>query len=101
MFCCVQGLAAQVLLRRLFLRTSAFLHLAAFCLFVSVYFPEPKLTTPGAIAATHNQGYLEWSPSYWFFGLFQQLHRADPGFDRGEPRVLKGERLTISPVMSQ
>src|SRR5580693_10207667 len=43
-FCCVlgvQGLAAQLLPRRYFLRLSAFLQMAAFCLFVSSYFMEP------------------------------------------------------------
>src|SRR5437868_5478435 len=43
-FCCVlgvQGIAAYLLPRRRFLRVSAFLQLAAFCLFVSVYFLQP------------------------------------------------------------
>src|SRR5438067_3451312 len=37
----VQGLAAQILPRRLFLRVSGFLQLAAFCLFVCAYFLQP------------------------------------------------------------
>ena len=48
-FCCmlgIQGLAAQALPRRYFLRLSAFLQMAAFCLFVSSYFLEPSITTP-------------------------------------------------------
>jgi hypothetical protein len=53
----VQGLAAQLLPRRLFLRVSGFLQLAAFCLFVSMYFLQPS-----------------WLPSYWFIGLFQELN---------------------------
>jgi CubicO group peptidase (beta-lactamase class C family) len=74
-FCCVlgaQGLAAQLLPRRLFLRISSFLQLAAFCVFVIVYFLEPKVMTPGVIAARPNYWYIEWSPTYWFLGLLQQ-----------------------------
>src|SRR5947208_6507381 len=71
MFCCVlglQGLAAQLLPRRLFLRVSSFLQIAAFFVMVAVYFLEPKLAAPG-----QSQPYIDWSPSYWFLGLFQQL----------------------------
>jgi CubicO group peptidase (beta-lactamase class C family) len=76
-FCCVlgaQGIAAQLLTRQQFLRASSVLQLAAFGLFVTVYFLEPKLVAPGEIAFWHSQPYVEWSPSYWFLGLFQQLN---------------------------
>jgi hypothetical protein len=76
-FCCVlgvQGLAAQLLPRRLFLRASSFLQLAAFCLLVSVYFLQPMLAMPSDILSAQSQGPLAWSPSYWFLGLFQQLN---------------------------
>jgi hypothetical protein len=76
-FCCVlgvQGLGAQLLPRRYFLRLSAFLQMAAFCWFVSSYLMEPSLVTPSAFAAAENQRALEWFPSYWFFGLFHQLN---------------------------
>lgn len=76
-FCCVlgvQGLAAQLLPRRYFLRLSAFLQMAAFCLFVSSYFMEPPLRTLQAFAAPQNQWALEWLPSSWFFGFFHQLN---------------------------
>ncbi len=69
----VQGLAAYMLSRRRFLRLSAFLQMAAFCLFVSVYFLQPALAMPKALAAPENQRLLAWLPSYWFLGLFQQL----------------------------
>ena len=69
----VQGLAAQ-LPRRLFLRASAFLQMAALCLFVTVYFLQPSLTTPQALIAARNQRSLAWLPSYWFLGLFQALN---------------------------
>jgi len=69
----VQGLAAQLLPRRQFLRLSAFLQLAAFCLFLSVYFLEPSLATPEDLTDPRNQRLLTWLPSYWFLGLFQEL----------------------------
>lgn len=71
---CIQGLAAQLLPRRPFLRLSAFLQMAAFCLFLCVYFLEPSLATPEALAAPGNQRMLAWLPSYWFLGLFQELN---------------------------
>ena len=75
--CCVlgaQGVASQLLPRQLFLRASSFLQLAAFGLFIAAYFLEPKVIAPGQIAALGTQPYIEWSPSYWFLGLFQQLN---------------------------
>lgn len=83
-YCCIlgaQGVAALMLPRRHFLGMSSSLQIAAFCLFVSVYFLEPSLATPGALTATQNQYWLACSPSYWFLGLFQQLNGAwRPGF---------------------
>ena len=76
LFCCilsVQGLAA-LLPRRIFLRLSALLQLAAFCAFTTAYFLEPSLSTPAALAARENQRLLTWLPDYWFLGLFQQLN---------------------------
>lgn len=76
LLCCilfVQGLAAQ-LPRRLFLRFSAFLQIAALCLFVGVYFLEPSLATPKALTNAQNQTFLIWLPSYWFLGLFQEIN---------------------------
>jgi len=63
-FCCVlsvQGLAAQLLPRRYFLRVSSFLQMAAFALFVGNYFLVTETT---------------WSPSWWFTGLFEDLRGA-------------------------
>jgi hypothetical protein len=71
---CLQGLAAQLLARRLFLRLSSFLQLASFCAFLCIYFLEPSLATPKALAAPENQNLLAWLPSYWFLGLLQQLN---------------------------
>jgi hypothetical protein len=67
----VQGLAAQ-LPRRQFLRLSALLQMAAFCLFVSVYFLQPSVIDP--LTAVKNQRLFAWLPSYWFLGLFQLLN---------------------------
>jgi hypothetical protein len=69
----VQGIAAQ-LPRRQFLTVSSFLQMAAFGLFVSVYFLQPSLARPAAIVAAKNQHALAWLPSYWFFGLFHTLN---------------------------
>jgi CubicO group peptidase (beta-lactamase class C family) len=74
MFCCVlgiQGLAAQFLPRRWFLRASAWLQLAMFCLLVSGFF---LLLNPARVLVTGgNKPWIAWIPSYWFLGLFQQL----------------------------
>ena len=74
MFCCVlaaQGLAAQLLPRRWFLRVSGFLQLAAFCLLVSGFFLQ---RSPLAVLmAAGRRPWVNWIPSYWFVGLYQQL----------------------------
>ena len=70
---CLQGLAA-LLPRRQFLQVSAILQLAAFCLLLSVYFLQPTIVTPEALATPRNQQLLAWLPSYWFLGLFQTLN---------------------------
>ena len=73
-FCSVlalQGFAAQVLPRRWFLRASAFLQLAVFCLFVTGYFLQ---RSPVAVlVAGPQKPWVSWIPSYWFVGLYQQL----------------------------
>lgn len=69
----VQGLAAQILSRRLFLRLSPALQVALFVLLVAGYFLQPALAHPGAISEAQGSGLLRYSPSYWFLGLLQQL----------------------------
>jgi hypothetical protein len=71
---CLQGLATQLLPRRLYLRASALLQIAAFGLLISVYFLQPSFSTPAALANPANQASLAWLPSYWFLGLFQELN---------------------------
>lgn len=70
----LQGLAAQALPRRIFLRVSGFLQTAAFCLFVSVYFLEPPVDSLKMLTMPQNQRMLEWIPTYWFLGLLAQLN---------------------------
>ncbi|WP_213804357.1 hypothetical protein [Granulicella sp. dw_53] len=70
----IQGLAANLLPRQIFLRLSAFLQAGAMCLLLSVYFLEPSLRSPADFTALENQRMLAWLPSYWFLGLFQQLN---------------------------
>jgi len=75
-FCCaliVQGVSAQ-LPRRIFLRFSAFLQMATFCLFLGVYFLQPSLASLKLLTAAQNQQLLRWLPTYWFVGLLQQLN---------------------------
>jgi hypothetical protein len=67
-----------VLPRRIFLRLSAFLQLAAFGLFLGVYFAQPLLTDPVSLADPRNHWVLASSPSYWFFALFNQLNGSWP-----------------------
>lgn len=74
----IQGFTALVLPRRMFLRLSAILQLAAFGVFLAVYFLQPSLTNPGAWADPRNQWILASSPSYWFFALFNYLNGTLP-----------------------
>ena len=69
----LQGVAAQ-LPRRYFLRLSSFLQIVCFGALFAGYFLEPSIRTPLALATPHNQRLLPWLPSYWFFGLFEQLN---------------------------
>lgn len=70
----MQGMAAQVLPRRIFLRVSGYLQTAAFCLFVSVYFLEPSVDSLKMLTAPENQRMLSWIPTYWFLGLLGRLN---------------------------
>jgi hypothetical protein len=74
----LQGLAALLLPRRLFLRLSATLQLAAFALFLSAYFLEPSVLDPNLFSDPNNHWILASSPTYWFFALFNQLNGTLP-----------------------
>jgi hypothetical protein len=70
--CCallaLQAVAALILPHRLFLRVSSFLQLGSFFVNLGVWFLKPPFTA----LAQHPA--LRWLPSFWFFGLFQELN---------------------------
>lgn len=68
----LQGFA-QLLPRQTFLRASSFLQIAAFGLFVAMYFAQLPFASPEDLLSPQNQKLLTWLPSYWFFGMLQQL----------------------------
>jgi hypothetical protein len=70
----LQGLAANLLPRQIFLRLSALLQAAALCTLLTTYFLGPSFNSPAALAFPANQHALQWLPAYWFLGLFNQLN---------------------------
>jgi hypothetical protein len=74
----IQGLTALLLPRKLFLRVSAIMQLAALVLFLCVYFLQGTVTSLDALAAPRNQWLLASSPSFWFFALFNQVRGTLP-----------------------
>lgn len=72
----VQGFAAQLMPRRLFLRASGILQMGAFCLFVCTYFLEPSVDRLKALSAPENRGVFVSVPTYWFLALLEQLRGA-------------------------
>jgi len=69
----LQGAMALLLPRKLFLRLSGLLQLGAFALFIAVYFLQGTITSPAGLTAPENQWLLAWSPSFWFFVLFNHV----------------------------
>jgi hypothetical protein len=74
----IQGTTAYLLPRRLFLRASAFLQLAAFGIFLVVYFLAPSIETPAQLAALGSRSPLAASPVSWFFALLLQCNGSLP-----------------------
>ena len=70
----VQGIAAQAFSYRRFQRASSFLQLAAFFVILGAYFLKPPLATLAGLTAPSHRRLLEWIPTYWFLGLFQELN---------------------------
>lgn len=66
----LQGIASQVLPRQLYLRASALLQVSTFCLFLGVFFIEPTSVTANILLDPR----IHWLPTFWFFGLFQQIN---------------------------
>jgi len=74
----LQGLGALLMPRRLFMRFSALVQVAAFAAILSTYFLQGTLTSPAALAAPQNQWLLASSPSFWFFAFFNQMRGVLP-----------------------
>jgi hypothetical protein len=76
--CCtllaVQGLSALLLSRRLFLRLSIWIQLAAFFAILATYFLKPSLALPFDSSNLH----VWWVPSFWFYALFEQWNGTAP-----------------------
>ena len=64
-----QGIMALLLPRKMFLRLSAALQIAAFAWFVSSYFLEPGFATREDTVRAAASGQLNLWPSWWFFSL--------------------------------
>src|SRR5207244_3856747 len=69
-----QGLTALLLPRRLFLRFSGYLQLAAVFLIVGVYFLQPGFYDIGDFVFGSAGRMIQWLPSYWFLALYQKLN---------------------------
>ncbi len=70
----VQGLAAQTLPRRLFLRLSGYLQLVAIFVIMGVYFLQPGFGGLDDLTMGSIWRVIQWLPSYWFLALYQQLN---------------------------
>jgi CubicO group peptidase (beta-lactamase class C family) len=70
----VQGLAAQILSRRLFLRLSGYLQLVAIFVIMGVYFLQPGFGGLDDLTMGSIWRVIQWLPSYWFLALYQQLN---------------------------
>jgi hypothetical protein len=69
----IQGITTLLFPRRIALRISALLQLAAFAVFIGVYFLEPSTPTFAAMAQPQNLSFVLCSPPYWFLALMNQL----------------------------
>lgn len=69
----VQGLLTLFVPRKYALRISAFFQISAFCCLLATYFLEPGLVTATLIENPHVNGWLSWSPSYWFVALYVRM----------------------------
>jgi hypothetical protein len=78
-----QGMMALLLPRKMFLRLSAALQLAAFAWFVASYFLEPTLWSPEFVRVVARRGDLNLWPSYWFFAMGLQIAGHMPSEMRG------------------
>ncbi len=73
----LQGLAALLLPRRIFLRVSALLQIVAFAYFLCSFFMLPSLPVRVmALPIAHE--IVAWTPSFWFYALCVQLNGVLP-----------------------
>jgi hypothetical protein len=70
----IQGLTAQLLNYRTFVRVSGLIQLVAFFSILAIYFLKPSIATIAGLTAPQNERWLRWLPSYWFLGLFHKLN---------------------------
>ncbi len=69
-----QGLAALTLPRRLFLRLSGYLQMAAICLIMGMYFLQPGFGGLDDLTIGSVGRLIQWLPSYCFLALYEQLN---------------------------
>jgi hypothetical protein len=72
----IEAVAGRVLPRQMYLRLSAMLQMLVLCVLLTVYALEPSLESNAALGLAANHRLLEWLPSYWFLGMFQQMSGA-------------------------
>ena len=74
----IQGLGALFLPRKLFLRVSAILQLTAFGAILAGRFLQPWLATFSELTNPAYHALLAWSPTFWFFALFNHINGTLP-----------------------
>jgi len=70
----VHGLLTQMLTRRLFLRLSGYIQMLAFGIALVLFCVQPGLGGLDDLTARQTWRLLQWIPSFWFLGLYQQLN---------------------------
>jgi hypothetical protein len=73
----LQGFAALLLPRRIFLRLSALLQILAFAYFLCSFFMLPSLPV-AAMALPIAHKLVAWTPSFWFYALCVQMNGVLP-----------------------
>jgi hypothetical protein len=100
LYCTVLGVqaAAAQLPRRWYLRTSSFLQIALFILFLSVTLFQPSMNSAAALGAPENQRTLAWLPSYWFMGLLTGLSGVSPAEGHAAITLLARRAMMSLPI---
>jgi hypothetical protein len=74
----IQGIGALLLPRKVFLRASAILQLSAFGAILAGRFLQPWLATFSELTNPAYHALLAWSPTFWFFALFNHINGTLP-----------------------